>query len=295
MMHEGSKMTGTSQPWWNLFARGPRAAVLLLILCGLVLPGGTALAGDSMPKLGIRPADGDRLYIDLTLKPGDRKTVEVELVNGGKVEVLARTFAADAYTMVNGGLAVRLEGEEITGSTTWLDYSEADFDLTPGESVLRDVTITVPKDTAPGEYVAGLVIQNAEPVKGTGSVTYNQVLRAAIAVAVTVPGKREPGLAIGEASYKQTPAVSSLLVEVANTGNVRLKPRGEIVLTDREGYEALRTPIEMDTFFAGDVTQIEVPLLQPLPAGDYSVDLELTDEETGASAQSDNLPLPISD
>jgi hypothetical protein len=132
-------------------------------------------------------------------------------------------------------------------------------------------------------------------VKGTGSVTYNQVLRAAIAVAITVPGKREPGLAIGEASYKPSPLVPSLLVEVANTGNVRLKPKGEFVLIDGDGHELIRTPIEMDTFFAGDVTQIEVPLTQPLPAGDYTVALELTDEKTGAAARSDDLSLPISD
>jgi hypothetical protein len=277
---------------WKVFAL--HAAVLLLIFFSLVLPVGIVRADDTdnIPKLAIRPVDGDRRYIELTMKPGDHKTVEVELVNGGKIDVLARTFAADAFTMVNGGFAVKLEDEVSTGPTKWLDYQNEDLDLASGESVLRDVKIEVPKDTAPGEYVAGLVIQNAIPVEGTGAVTYTQTLRAAIAVAITVPGKVEPGLAIGEANYKPSPLVPSLLVEVANTGNVRLKPKGEFVLSDSSGQELIRTPIEMDTFFAGDVTQIEVPLTEPLPAGDYSVSLELTDEQTGASARSDDLPLP---
>jgi hypothetical protein len=250
---------------------------------------------DNIPKLAIRPADGDRRYIELTLKPGERKTLDVELVNGGKIDVLARTFAADAFTMVNGGFAVKLEDEEITGPTKWLNYPEEDLDLMPGESVLRDVKIEVPKDTAPGEYIAGLVIQNAIPVEGTGAITYTQTLRAVIAVAITVPGKVVPELTIGEASYKPSPLVPSLLVDVVNTGNVRLKPKGEFVLVDGDGHELLRTPIAMDTFFAGDITQIELPLTQPLPAGDYTVALELTDEKTGASAQSADLPLPITD
>jgi hypothetical protein len=288
-------MTLTLRQWRTFCARGVLAAILLLVLLGLAAPSGLARAADSPPKLGIRPADGDRLYVDLTLKPGEHRTLDVELINGGTALVQARTYTADAYTLVNGGFGVRLEDDSVTGPTTWLDYPREDLDLAPGQAEQRGVTVTVPKGTAPGEYVAALVIQNAEPVKGTGDITVNQVLRQAIAVAITVPGKRTPGLAIGAASYKRTPAVASVLVSVTNTGNVRLKPSGELVLTDKVGHEVLRAPVAMDTFFAGNTTEIEVNLPLSLPEGDYSVALDLSDIKAGASAQSDSLALAIAD
>jgi archaellum component FlaF (FlaF/FlaG flagellin family) len=288
-------MARTPRPLRILAA--PALPIVLLMLFGLIAPISLVrAAADDMPKLAIIPADGDRLYVDLTLKPGKHQTLAVNLVNGGTVAVRARTYTADVYTMVNGGFAARLDGEQITGPTTWVDFSREDVDLVPGQTVQRDVTITVPKDAAPGEYVAALVIQTADPIKaGGGDLAVNQVLRAAIAVAITVPGPRKPELTIGAATYKHTPVVSSVLVGVTNAGNVRLKPKGEVVVTDGAGKEVLRASVAMDAFFAGDTTEIEVPLPQPLSPGAYSVGLQLTDEQAGAQAQHDSIPLPVPD
>ena len=278
-------------------ARAPLIAIALLMLFGLIAP--TAMvraADDDMPKLAIIPADGDRLYVDLTLKPGKDKTITVNLVNGGTVAARALSYTSDAYTMVNGGFAARLDGEKISGPTKWVDFPREDVDLAPGQTVQRDVTIKVPKDAAPGEYVAALVIQTADPIQASGgNLAVNQVLRAAIAVAITVPGPREPELSIGAATYKHTLVVSSVLVGVTNSGNVRLRPKGEVVVTDAAGKEIVRSPVAMDTFFAGNTTDIEVLLPQPLPAGAYSVALELSDAKAGAEAQSDGIPLPVTD
>jgi len=46
-----------------------------------------------------------------------------------------------------------------------------------------------------GEYIASVILENDEPVKGKGSIALDQVVRQAVAVAVA--GTLQPGLAIG--------------------------------------------------------------------------------------------------
>src|SRR4051812_9477393 len=72
------------------------------------------------PRLGIRPIDYEG-YFTLEMKPGEKKKLTVELGNYGTQSVKARTYAADVYTLINGGFGVRLDGEATSGTTLWLD------------------------------------------------------------------------------------------------------------------------------------------------------------------------------
>jgi len=263
---------------------------LLSVALGAASP---AFAAEPEVKLSLRPVDAPGSFFELTLRPGETRSLAVELANQGDAAIAVRTYAADVYTIINGGFGARLRDEATSGPTAWLDYATDVFPLPPGQGLERSFTVTVPADAAPGEHITSIILENDEPIQGTGAVTLNQVVRQAIAVVITVPGPRQPGLAIGAASHKIVAERSTVAVAVENTGNVRLKPVADLVLRDASGAEVSRAQVPMDSFYAGTTTLVEVPLAALLQPGRYTVGLILEDAVAGVRAEEVALPLEV--
>lgn len=257
------------------------------VLSALAVP-----AWAQTPELGIKPVDQPGSFFELTMSPGEQRELAVELTNHGETAVSARTYRADVYSIVNGGFGARLHPDPDTGATLWLNYTEDVLELGPGDGVTRTFLVTVPPDVAAGEHITSLVIENEEPVRGSGDVAVDQVVRQAIAVAITVPGPAAPALEINEAHHALAAGNSVVAVGVANTGNVRLQPTGEVVVTDSEGREVSQTTVTMDSVYAGTVTSVEAPQQRLLEPGRYSVRVALDYEGGRAEAESLELVVP---
>jgi uncharacterized membrane protein len=266
---------------------------VLLLLAGVAPRAGAQTLGPV--KLGIAPVDANGSYFDLTMEPGEQRELTVRLTNFGDHDARAQTYAADAYTLVNGGFGAKLADELTSGATTWLDYPSEVLQLKAGAAVDRQFTVSVPADAAPGEHLTSLVVQNADPIKGSGSVAINQVNRQALAVLITVPGPVTAKLRATSATYKLAPTAASVLVAITNDGNVRLKPAGEVVIATETGAEVARAKIAMGSVYAGTDTEIEVALSQPLPSGDYVVTVALSDAKTKLVVKADALPMTVTD
>jgi hypothetical protein len=275
-----------SNPW-----RLGLAAIALV--AGFLAASSPVLAADPGVKLSLRPVDAGGAYFDLKMQPGEKRTLAVELANLGDAAIAVRSYAADAYTIINGGFGARLRGEPVSGTTTWLDYPTSVTPMAAGQGITRSFTVAVPADAAPGEYITSIILENDVPIQGTGAVTLNQIVRQAMAIVVTIPGPRLPGLAIGAASHKVVAGKSTIAVGVQNTGNVRLKPVVDLVLMDASGAEVSKAQVPMDTFYAQTATQVEVPLAALLQPGQYTIRVVLADAATGARAEADALPLEV--
>ena len=265
------------------------AAVILAaaVLCTSL----AAPAWGQTPELGIRPVDQTGSFFELTMTPGEQRDLAVELANHGEAAVSARTYRADVYSIINGGFGARLHPDPDTGTTLWLNYAEDVLELGPGNGVTRTFSVTVPADAAVGEHITSLVIENEDPVRGSGNVAVDQVVRQAIAVVITVPGPAAPALEIQEANHALAAGTSVVAVGVANTGNVRLEPAGEVVVTDSGGQEVSRTTVAMDSVYAGTVTSVEAPQQRLLEPGRYSVRIAL--EYEGGRVEADSLALVV--
>jgi hypothetical protein len=253
---------------------------------------GPALAADGA-RLGLTPVGQEGTYFELTLEPGETRRLEVEAANFGDAEVLARTYAADVYTIVNGGFGADLFGEEPTGTTTWLTYPTEEMTLGPRDARIIPFEVAVPDGTTPGEYLAALVIENVEPIRGSGSVAIDQVNRSAIAVAIDVPGPRRPELRIGPVGHHVAGERSVVTFGIENPGNVHLKPAGSFRLLDAGRRELSAAELAMDSVYAGTSTVLEAPLADLLPAGDYCAELALSDPETGVTAAIECRPFSM--
>jgi len=257
----------------------------------------TPVVASGVPLLAFAPTESENGFFELTLEPGKSATVSVGIANVGEETYRLVTYAADVYTRVNGGAESRLKDEPISGATEWLAYPTETFDLAPGQKMTRDIVVTVPEGTTPGEYTSSVVIQNLDPIEAAseGGVGMLQVIRQAIAVAITVPGPEEAGLAIDTATYSLAPAYASVLVTVENTGNVRLAPVATMALTDAEGAEITSATLQMETFFPGTPANLEFPLVRTLDPGEYHVVVSLDETEHEASAGPVDLLITIAE
>lgn len=277
----------------NLPRARPSAAMVMLLTVGWLVSVAPVAALDEAPKLGLTPVGQDGAFFEVKLEPGERAELQVEAANFGTAEIGARTYAADVYSIINGGFGADLFGEAQSGTTLWLEYPSQVATLGAQDALVIDFEIAVPEATPPGEYIAALVIENVEPFRGSGSVTIDQVNRSAIAVAIDVPGPRRPELQIGAAGHHVAGTQSVVTFEVANPGNVHLKPAGDFVLSDASDRELSTGPLIMDSVYAGTSTLLEATLSELLPNGDYCAELRLVDEATGASDETDCLAFSV--
>jgi hypothetical protein len=216
----------------------------------------------------------------------------VVLGNTGAIAFRARTLAINAFTAPNGGFKVAEPGTKPAGVTTWLDYPETVYDLEPGKGVQVPLTINVPKGTEPGQYLTALVMETADAsALGNGS-TFKQVLRQAVPVFITVPGPLHPEFSIGNIAFTAYPAGTALSIEIKNSGNVRVRPKGTVTLSDATGAPIASAPVSMDSVYAHDQTELTLSL-PVLPSGIYKVSADFTDPDTGAKASVSDVPVTM--
>lgn len=271
----------------------PRAMAMASLLATMWLVVAPLAAAGAAPRLGLTPMGQPGTYFALTLVAGEHRQIEVEAANFGPESTLARTYAANVYSIVNGGFGAGLYGEDATGTTTWLDYPTQEIMLAPQGALRVPFTVSVPVGTPPGEYITALVIESTEALQSVGPLTLNQVNRSAIAVAVDVPGPRQPDLLIGLVSHESVGGQSILSFEVDNPRNVHLRPAGGFRLLDAGGSQIEARAVVMDALYAGTRTLLEAPLADALPPGDYCAELSLTDSATGAHDATECLTFSV--
>jgi hypothetical protein len=257
--------------------RSSVAAVTLFAAVVAFIAPGAASAQDTQTKLVLLPVGQPGSWFDLTMRPGATRHLEVEIGNAGDAAIAARTYASDVYTIINGGFGGRLRNDAQTGATRWLDYPTEVIELRVGKDVHRTFAVTVPADAEPGEYITSVVLENDQPIRGTGEIALDQVIRQAVAVVVTVPGPRAPAVEIGAATHSVVAGKSVVSVAIENSGNVRLKPIVDVTLLDGAGAEVSRATVPMDTFYAHTDTFVEMALGALLLPGPYTVRLTLGD------------------
>ena len=276
--------------------RRPRSIAAVLLAASAVLSSTAVpvLGADPAAKLGLKPVGVRGAFFDLHLAAGETKKLAVELGNYGTAPVTAFTFASDAYSMIDGGMAVRLKDQPTSGTTGWLDYAAGTVTLEAGATTARSFSVTVPADAMPGDHITGLVVQSDAAIGGSGEVAFNQVVRQVVAVAINVGGPAAPGLALPSATLRTTPAgLVWLDFGVDNTGRRNLRLSGEYAIHDAAGSELARKAVSMSTVFAGDSTTLAIPFAVRLSPGRYLATLCLADPAFGLRVCSAALPLEV--
>ena len=115
--------------------RAPRLGIAVLF--GLLVTFGAqgpALAGGEQIRLALLPVGQRGSFFDLVMLPGDSRTLAVDISNDGAAALAARTYAADVYTIINGGFGGRLHDEPETGTTRLTPSSSRPANASVGRS-----------------------------------------------------------------------------------------------------------------------------------------------------------------
>jgi len=244
--------------------------------------GTSAAESAESPIFGI-VAVGDHpsgYFDDVPVMPGETVELTASLVNQSAVPVRLQAFKVNALSAVNGGFLAGERDDPPAPATSWIDFPALDVELGPWEQHPVTFTVSVPDDTSPGQYIAGLVVQLAsEPLEGSGVLS--KVRAYAISVGILVPGELTHAFEPGAPAIEH----STLRIPITNTGTYLVRPSGELEMTNAAGDRIHASTISMGSVYAGLTTEIRVALPEQLAPGDYQVSLELTDEASGATAE----------
>lgn len=192
------------------------------------------LYASSAFAVGVKP-----LRTELTINPGESQTATIKVINSEnktiKVTPDVEVFVAndEAGFPVN----VELEDNDPRNIAKWITFEEPEITLAPNSEKETTFTITVPTNAEPGGKYASVVY---EPVVEEGEGLQIRS-RVASLILVTVTGEENidgelQGFDMKDAKvYSDNPV--TFATSFLNTGNIHVKPTGEITLFDQEGNQ----------------------------------------------------------
>lgn len=243
-------------------------------------------------KLGILVGSTEGAF-ELTMNPGDIQQVPVRLINNASRPLAVHTYVANSMTLVNGGFGIESFGSKKTGATNWMTYPDKETTLPRYATVSRSAVIRVPEDAEPGQHVMGVVVQNAVPTGGGGTLSLKQISRYAARVTINVPGDIAPAITFGDASYMNTGHGVAVALAAANPGNQILRPSFVLTLKDANKKTLHSFEHTMTGFYPGTDTKLRMMLEKPLASGQYFVDATMSDQMLGDPATVTDVPLTI--
>jgi len=204
----------------------------MMICIGLLVVGSTAKAQDSF-GVSITP-----LIREVTVKPGEEITGTVDITDtSGTTQTLyplVRDFApSDDPTSASPKFYEATPDDYAYALSKWVSFDEESFMLGSKKTKSIKYTIKAPADAEPGgHYGAVFVTSQAPDPTGKSEVAINARIGSLILMTVSGDIKTSGEIVLFKPSkkiYAKPPA--TLKTKIKNTGNIHLKPSGEIKIT----------------------------------------------------------------
>ncbi len=209
--------------------------LLALLLSVSLFPNKEALAQQNDLSLTVSP-----ISLDLTTTPGGTITDRVRVRNNSSRQLSLRVDVAKLIpTTAEPGLSIQ-EPAPTDEFVHWIRFDQPTFIARPNEWTDVPFTVTVPQHAAFGYYLAFVIT----PVQTAGGgEESNVVLSGSVAVLaalnVQAPGASAQAQLV---EFKPKKFINEWLpadftITVRNTGNIHIKPRGNIFIQRRDGSE----------------------------------------------------------
>lgn len=212
-----------------------------LLLFGLVgffgLPSAQAV---SYGGLGIHPNESEvdeknprtKSWFIYTLELGEVKKGKVDIVNSSSESVEVKVYPVDAVTTKDGAFAPQPEDREKIDVGAWIRLAESEVSLGPKETKTIDFTLKVPENAEVGDHMGAIIVQAKELPEVGGGTVMRVVTRIGSRMYITIPGDIVKELEFTEFTRKKIDEKIIFSLTFVNNGNVRIKPKGEIEITN---------------------------------------------------------------
>jgi hypothetical protein len=214
---------------------------------------------------------------ELEMQPGSETTVVINLdYHTSKAGAGASRIVAslnDWNINQNGELQYYKAGTLTGSASPWIIYTPSEVTVQPGRTHAIRVTISVPKDAAPGDHLAALVVeQRPDTIKFNRNARQMLVrFRMASVFYITVPQTIRRGT-LENLQATAGPEGITVTPTLKNEGNSRIRPLSSVQITDAGG----RTVAELSEgeslpILGGALLSKSMLIDKTLPPGTYTV------------------------
>ncbi len=156
-----------------------------------------------------------------SLSPSEGINDGVQIINNTESEKTLLVYAVDSLVSSDGAFGCKQFREEKTGVGNWIVLSKSQVTLASKTHEVVPFILSLPENVSVGEHNGCIVIQELKALDETEKSGVSLSFRAAIRVAVTVPGDIVKKVKITDFSVTKKEDGSILLrPEVENEGNV---------------------------------------------------------------------------
>jgi hypothetical protein len=207
--------------------------------------------------------------------------------NTGPARARLRVYPVDGLTGVTSGAVYSGREDRLRKAGRWLTVSSATMTLAAGGQRRVAFTVRAPASARPGEYLAGIAVEQAHPARTSGGFSITEVVRVVVAVDIRVPGPAAAAARLTSAALKPLPGsnLATVVIGLANRGQLLCRPRLAVAL--QGAGRARSSSLRLDGVLPGDA--IGYPLRWPagLAPGNYRVFVRATD--CGAAVSLDRV------
>jgi len=134
------------------------------------------------------------------LQPGDvvKESVTIQNLAPNKVSFLL--YGADPTFSVQGTPAYKTRQSNTNAEGNWIKFDQEEILLGPGEEKIVEFTLTVPEDTALGEYRAGIAMEKSKQDSNNPGITI--ATRILLHADITVTDNPKPIPKVGDAEVQ---------------------------------------------------------------------------------------------
>jgi hypothetical protein len=224
------------------------------------------------------PADpATRAYFKPVVARGGSLRDQVQLTSTSNQPIRLIVSSVDGLTGQTSGAVYANRQDPVTKAASWVRPAVGSLTLAPHSRQIVDFTVSVPESAAPGEHLAGLAFEDADPHKSAGQFGVTQVVRTVVGVDVIVSGPAAPHIRLGGIGLAALAGLhyATLTIHIGDDGRKVVKPRLHVALAGPSGYHRSLSRT-LDTILPGDT--IAYPYVWPddLAAGDYVVEVSAT-------------------
>ncbi len=224
---------------------------------------------------------------ELEMPPGTETTVVVNInYHTSRTDAQAFRIVAslnDWTINKDGQVEYFKSGTRPNSASPWMIYSPGEVSVQPGQLHSIRVTISVPKDAAPGDHLAALIVESrADKIKLAQN--QRQVLvryRMASMFYIKVPQLTRHG---SLQNLQATTNAGGIIVipTIKNEGNSVIRPLTSVTITDAANHIVAGLPESERAPLLG-ATEISQPLMidKALPPGAYSVKYRVDFQDGG--------------
>jgi hypothetical protein len=209
--------------------------------------------------------------IDLIVRAGGTYQESVSVVNYAKAAEKFWLYAADAYTIRNGGgFAVTGLGHTPHGVGSWVSPLPRTITV-PGRRQLNiRFTVRVPANAVPGVHAGGIVVEAVNPqlIRASSQLEVKRYVQIFTRIYLTVSGRIVPGFEVSGLTVLHPqppiPVVTHrngyISYYVTNTGNTIIGPAARLVVTGLFGSAVMtKTFTATSQILPGNVAVYRVP------------------------------------